>query len=169
MQPDLSTIKPGAFLLYNTPGDLVDEIITRTGPAAHVEFYEGNGQSLASRNGVGVDRYPYRKEGLIGILYPKTGWNSLDDYVKAFTTWFETVKGDGYDWKGLEGFVVDSVTQSQAHWFCSAFASKGSEMAGFPLFNPMWSCSLITPSDFFKTPALHWEWVDTAQLFNKSV
>lgn len=169
MPPDLSTIQPGSVLLYNTPDDLVDEIITRTGPAAHVEFYEGGGQSLASRNGVGVNRYPYRVEGLLAVLPIKTGWNSPTDYVKRFSTWFETVKGQGYDWKGLEGFVVDSVTQSQAHWFCSAFVAKGSQMAGFPLFNSMWSPSLITPSDYFKTPVLKWQWVDVAQVYNKSV
>lgn len=168
MTPDISSIKPGAVLLYNTPGDLIDVIITRTGPAAHVEFYEGDGQSLASRNGIGVNRYPFREEGLIGILNPKVQDGTLDAYVKAFTAWFETVKSDGYDWRGLEGFVVDSVTQSQGHWFCSAFVAKGSTMAGFPLFNVDWSPSLITPSDFFKTPALKWQWVDVFQLFDKS-
>lgn len=170
MQPDIKDILPGSVLLYNTPGDLMDAIITRTGPAAHTEWYEGNGQSLASRNGVGVNRYPFRAEDLIGILVPKITLDFLHaDFVSKFTDWFETVRGDAYDWHGLAGFVVDSVTQTQGHWFCSAFVAKGCEMAGFPIFNPLWSPSLITPSDFFKSASLRWQWADTAQLFDKSV
>lgn len=165
MQPDISQIKPGSVLLYNTPGNLVDEIITRTGPASHVEFYERDFTSLASRNGIGVGRYHFRTTGLIGVLVPI---EPPADFVERFSDWFATVNGEGYDWRGLAGFVVDSVTQSQAHWFCSAFVAKGCEMAGCPVFNPFWSPSLITPSDFFKTPLLHWAWCDVAQLYDKS-
>lgn len=147
----------------------MDAIITRTGPAAHVEIYEGNGQSLASRNGVGVNRYPFRAEGLMAVLVPKTILDTTNDFIDRFTAWFETVKGDAYDWNGLAGFAVDSVKQQKDHWFCSAFVAKGCEMAGFPVFNPLWSPSLITPSDFLKSAALRWQWVDTAQLFDKSV
>lgn len=167
---DVSIIKPASVLLYNTPGDLVDEIITRTGPAAHVEIYECAGYSMASRNGLGVARYPYRSEGLIAVLEPKLGpCDDLGKLLNKLSAWFETVKGDGYDFNGLAGFIVGSVQQTQAHWFCSAFAAKCFEMAGFPLFNPMWSPSLITPSDFFKTPLLHWQWVDVSQIYDKSV
>lgn len=158
MPPDISTIKPGSILLYNTPGDVVDEIITRTGPAAHVEFYEGNGKSLASRNGIGVNRYDFRSAGLIAIL-------ETDVDVAAFSAWFETVIGDAYDWSGLMGFVEGRVTQEAGHWFCSAVIAKGFQMVNFPLFNHLWNASLIDPTDMLKTPVPRWKWVDVSQVF----
>lgn len=159
MAPDISQIKPGSILGYFTPDDAVDWIITRTGPLAHIEIYEGNGMSLASRNGVGVSRYPFRAEGLTAVLTsPK-----LD--IEKFSAWFETVMGDAYDWAGLAGFVKGEVTQEIKHWFCSAVIAKGCQMAGTPMFNPLWSPSLITPSDFLKTAELSWEWVDVARIY----
>jgi hypothetical protein len=161
MPPDVASIKPGSILLYST-NDLIDDVIGVTGPAKHVELYRGNGQSLASRNGLGVNQYAFRDEGLIGVLESQVD-------VDKFCAWFDTVRGDGYDWQGLEGFVVDKVTQQPLHWFCSAFVAKGCDRAGSPLFNPLWNPSLITPSDFLKSVALHWRWVDVSQLYDKSI
>lgn len=158
MAPDVSNIKPGSILLYQTPDDLVDWIITRTGPAAHCELYEGSGKSLASRNGIGVNRYDFRAEGLIGVLEPA----KVD--MAAFSAWFETVKGEAYDWSGLEGFLLGKVTEGPNELFCSAFIEFGFERQGNPLFNKLWPHGLITPTDYFKSALCKWVWADISQM-----
>jgi len=66
--PDTNIIpplQPGDILLYDS-GSLVDWLIKfRTwSDVAHVEIYLDNYESTASRNGLGVDIYPVRYEGL---------------------------------------------------------------------------------------------------------
>lgn len=153
----------GDVLLYSTPDDLVDWIIERTGPAAHVEIYEGEGKSLASRNGLGVARYDLRTNGIIAVLRP------LDFDMAKFSAWFEKVNGEGYDWVGLEGFVEAKVTQEPNHLFCSAFVATGAKCIGKPFFNKMWAGALITPSDMFKSVMLHWQWVDNEKVYMVTV
>lgn len=164
MTPDASSLKAGQILLYDSPS-IVDWLITRTGPAAHIEFYEGNGKSLASRNGLGVARYDLRMDGLIAVLELNTGLNSLSGMVEQFSKWFETVDGENYDWFGLEGFLKGETTNEPNHLFCSAFVAQGLWRIGYPVFNKLWPCSLITPSDFLKTNSLKWEWAATDKMW----
>lgn len=161
MTPTADQLQPGDVLLYDTPDDLVDWIITRTGPAAHVEFYEGNRQSLASRNGIGVGRYDLRLAGLIGVVRLDVDYATLQAFVAEFSKWFETVKGDGYDWQGLLGFIEVKDMEAAKHLFCSAFLAAGFaaaalRIAGVEVFNKLWPHGLITPTDFFKTVRLKW-------------
>lgn len=158
MIPDPESLVAGQVLLYSTPDSLVDWIIERQSMvAAHVEIYEGNLKSLASRNGIGCGRYDLRMEGLIAVLTP------LQVDMPAFSTWFETVNGEAYDFFGLSGFLFGENRQVPEHLFCSAFVSLGFlRSQKQPLFNKLWPSGLTSPSDFLKTPAIHWTWLDTA-------
>lgn len=150
--------QPGNILFYDTPDDIVDWVITRTGPAAHVEIYEGGGQSLASRNGIGVNRYPLRTSGLIAVV-----WWPVD--MPRFSAWFETVKGEGYDWVGLEGFVEGTSTGKPNEMFCSNFIAQGGVRQGVYLVNKFWPTKLANPTDLLKSPLGHWLWVDGSKMW----
>lgn len=158
MIPDPSTLKAGEILLYRD-ASFVDFIITRTGPAGHVEIYEGNGKSLASRNGLGVSRYDLRMDGLIAVLECPT----LD--MAKFTAWFETVNGEGYSWGGLLGFGEGETTGQPNQMFCSQFIAEGCKRAGSPVINKDYPSGLVTPSDFLKSPAVIWKWADTSKMW----
>jgi hypothetical protein len=156
MPPDdvIAKIRPGSILLYSSPS-IVDWLIERTGPCAHVELFLGNGRSFASRNGLGVNYYDLRKDGLIAIR-SHIGVN-VDTWVK----WADTVVGDGYDWRGLEGFLIDRPTNEPHHEFCSAVIELGFRKSQYiELHNKLWPWSLITPTDLFKTPNLNNDWLD---------
>lgn len=153
---ELSQIPPGSILLYST-NDLVDFLIElRSFGVAHVEFYEGNGKSLASRNGIGVDRYDFRDDGRVAVLH-----NPLID-VPAFTAQFEKIKGQKYAFKSLEGFVTGEPATEPNAKICSAMVAYCLLTQPFHTFGHLWPYSQIDPSDFLKTPAHPAIWVDTA-------
>jgi hypothetical protein len=160
MDFDLTNGRPGDALLYDTPGDFIDLIITRTGPAAHIEILKGanaNGfTSVASRNGMGVSEYPFRSAGLLAVLRPVGGF----DLTMGFT-WFESVRGEKYDLKGVsEDFLAWKDREAPNELFCSAFGALFYQNCGLPMFNRSWPKGLVTPSDFLKTPRLDWIWTD---------
>src|SRR6202008_1268910 len=80
-------------LLYATK-DIVDGLIEfkEGDDVAHIEVYAGNGQSWASRNGIGVNLYPFRPEGL---KYVRRNKGLFD--LAAVETWFNGgIKGIKY-------------------------------------------------------------------------
>lgn len=158
MIPDASMLVSGDVLGYSSSG-VMGDIIRRTGALSHVEIYEGNGFSLASRDGLGVARYPLRLNELSAQLRP------LDGDMAAFTAWFETVKGEAYSWKGLLGFAEGATTGEAGQMFCSQFIAEGFKQIGKPLFNKLWPSGLVTPSDLLKVKELHWQWADTSKMW----
>src|SRR2546430_7436827 len=98
MIPDL---QPGDALLYR-PSTFFGWIIalktwTRI---SHIEIYAGGGLSVASRNGIGVGKYPLRLDNLARVRRPR-GLFFLDRAM----TWFQTVDGHKYDYWGLLVFA----------------------------------------------------------------
>src|SRR5258708_28631295 len=68
---EIPELMPGDILLYS--GHSIFDLIIRfhTGSfACHAEYYLGGGFSLASRNGKGVAKYPFRLMGLAYVLRP---------------------------------------------------------------------------------------------------
>lgn len=148
MDPPL--LKPGDVLLYNAPS-LVDWVIdTKTGSdVAHVEVYFGEGQSLASRNGIGVNAYALRTDGLVYVRRPKTFFDQT-----TAGQWFETVRGEGYNFLGLLQF--DNIPLNQPnHLFCSAFATLLLRSAGVEVFAPDFPAGKVSPRDFKLSPVLY--------------
>lgn len=149
---DFSTLQSGDSILYST-SDLVDGLIEdhTGGPVAHIEVYEGQGQSVASRNGLGVNRYPLRTVGAIYVLRP-----NVDVDVVAATEWFETVKGEGYDWVGLLNFFRPGETVTPHELFCSAFGCLWYRAGKANLFHPSWYANKLSPVDYLKVPGFTW-------------
>ena len=146
--------QPGDALLYSTNDQVDYGIELKTGgPVAHIEIYEGNEFSLASRNGVGVNRYSYRVDGLTAILRPM---GVLD--IEAATAWFETVKGEAYDWEGLFNFYRVDNKPTPSKLFCSSFATLWYRQTGIVPFAPEWPADKISPRDFLTSPTFQWIW-----------
>lgn len=111
-------LQPGDTLLYARKGIFGWIISLRSNSRlTHVECYEGRGMSVASRDGKGVNRYPFRREGLAHVLRPTRPFN-----LPRATRWFETQRGAGYGWADLLNFVLPSVIIDTDGYFCSEFA-----------------------------------------------
>lgn len=116
-------IRPGDTLLYSGTG-MVDWVIrTKTWSRfSHCEFYDGGGYSLASRNGIGVARYPARTDGLKAVYRLRT---SIPFDIDAARDYFETVDGQGYDWLGLLSFTAAKYQgRDNDKQFCSEFMAR---------------------------------------------
>lgn len=162
MHPPIPQPQPGDILLYSK-SDIFGRLTAfRTfSPAVHVEMYEENGMSLASRNGEGVNSYPFRPEQLAAILRPK---QAID--MAAVTKWFEEpfsrftntgVRGRPYGWLDLLRFY--GIKLFTFGWICSQFAAKACQAGGLDVFASDYYQGTIDPGDFLLSPAFHWQWV----------
>ncbi len=150
----LPELLPGDHLVYNTQDffGLVTRIKTWS-YATHIEVYIGNGKSVASRNGIGVNVYPLRLTELAYVLRPNVAIFDIDRGMR----WFEHhAKGQGYDWLGLLCFTL-AVKQGAPHkMFCSEFARRFDRECQIASFNPNWDADKTAPGDFLKSPAFTW-------------
>lgn len=133
----------GDILLYASPNLVDDAIEWKTGDdVAHVEIYMGNATSWASRNGIGVNTYPFRSEGLVYVRQAVIAIN-IDQAVK----WFENgVKGLPYGFGDL--LEVMNIKNNLSGIDCSHFAAALLEVGGCPQFDPRYPKNKITPRDF---------------------
>lgn len=152
----LEFIKPGDTILYNTPWDFVDWAIrVKTwSVAAHCEGYVGNGLSVASRNGIGVGEYDFRKEGVVAVLRPVHPFN-----IDKAMEWFKTVDGQGYDFLGLMAFFLAARQSSPDKMFCSEFLTNWYRAGGFQVIQKNWDADKVAPGNFLMTNALDWVYI----------
>jgi len=156
-------LQPGDTLLYSRSDifGLITAFKTWS-PAVHVEKYEGNNLSLASRNGIGVNRYPLRLEQLCAVLRPK---QAID--MEAVRKWFEVphsplyldggVRHRPYGWLDLLRFYGLRIPTEG--WICSQFAALADRAGGLASFAREYYAGTIDPGDFFVSPAYDWAWV----------
>ena len=125
MARDLPALVPGDFLLYRGH-DVVSLGITLVTASfySHIEHFDGDGRSWASRNLIGVGHYPLRTDGLSVVL-------RLRDHVpyrhERAVAWWRSVDGQGYDFLGLavsrlpwlQGKALDTSRQ-----FCSEACTR---------------------------------------------
>lgn len=155
MDFDKSMLKAGDCLLYWEKG-LVDWLISvKTGGwCAHIEIYDGNGMSVASRNGIGVNRYALRLGGLIAVRRPKTCFD-----WQGGEKWFGgAARGQGYDFKGLLCFYLAVKQGSPNKMFCSEFALRRYRHSSFQPFNPDQDADRTSPFDFWKCGNMETIW-----------
>lgn len=151
---DRSILEPADHLIYSgfSPFDLLIEVKTAA-LAAHIEIYIGDGQSVASRNGIGVNQYPLRTKGLQYVLRPRFMLN-----LPKAMEWFETVKGTPYGWWDLLNFVdpFDYITSNGM--ICSQFAAEFDRNADMQWFADEWPTGKVSPRDFLVTNAYRMVW-----------
>jgi hypothetical protein len=153
--PDWSDLHPGDCLGYFSR-DIIDYAIalktwTRL---AHVEIYEGAGMSVASRNGLGVNRYMLRKSDIAVIRRP-LGKIDLD----LAKQWFEQyARYQKYDWKGLLCFTLAVKQSSLDRQFCSEFMLRWYRAGRFQPLDPDWDADKTPPSFILVTPMFETVW-----------
>ncbi len=143
-QTEAPDLLPGDCLLYNTPGDFVDWCIRMKtwSVAAHCECYIGEGRSVASRNGIGVDRYPARFAGLIAVLRPVAPFR-LDTAL----SYFFRVQKQKYDFAGLMCFFLAAKRGSKDRQFCSEFLTNFYRAGGLHPVHRSWSSDKVARRD----------------------
>lgn len=160
-----SILEKGDALLYYgkalppdpvTRADFVDwSIAVKTGYwLSHIEVYVGAGLSVASRNGIGVNRYPLRLEGLVCVRRP-VGIADVDSATKWF---INEASGQGYDFKGLLCFWMAVRQGSRKKQFCSEFALRWYRHAGIQPLNPKVDADRTAPCEFWKTGEFETIW-----------
>jgi hypothetical protein len=145
-------LRSGDVLLYGGR-DLVSRLIQfRTwSDVAHVEIYAGEGRSVASRNGIGVDLYPLRSSGLKRVLRPR---RALD--WESGMHWFYQVQGSPYGWFDLLRFY--SIKAKSDGFICSQFADLFLRHCRLYAFNWNYNAGAICPRDFEVSPSFDWLW-----------
>jgi hypothetical protein len=122
--------------------------------ASHVEIYCGCRTSWASRNGLGVNQYAYRRNGLSHILRPTIPF----DAIKAHK-FFETVKGTPYGW--LDLFRFFSLNLQSKGLICSQFGDLLLGAGSVIAFSRDYAAGAVSPRDFLVSPALKRIWKST--------
>jgi hypothetical protein len=155
---DPSILLPGDCLLYGPRGWVGWLIAIKTWHRiAHVEIYEGDGFSVASRDGLGVNRYRLRTSELIRVLRPR-----VQPDVAAATVWFEKVaRGQKYDFDALIKFLWPSEGKPDKdpdRQICSALGVRWYEHAGVDAFSDREDADLIAPFQFDVSPAFTEVW-----------
>lgn len=140
-------LKAGDILLYFTE-DTADKLIAwdegETGDklaVGHVEVYAGNGFSWASRNGIGVNLYPFRQDGLVEV---RSLVASFD--VAAASAYFATVKGAPYGWR--DNLADIGIRLGGNGLNCSHFATLITNAGRCPQFDESFPAQEIKPRDF---------------------
>lgn len=147
------SFRPGDVLLYSGTSWFSRLIQFKTWSRySHCEVYDGDGCSVASRDGVGVGRYPLRTDELRVILRPVAF-----DVVPA-RAWFATVDGQPYDWFGLLAFT-SAKRQGRNNWkmFCSEFVVRYLRAGGLDPVNG-YDADGIAPGELMKSTTLRVIW-----------
>lgn len=124
LPPDYAlSLLPGDVLLYSGTGPLSRYIRWRTSSRfSHCEVFDGDGHTVASRDGIGVGRYPLRTSQLSLVLRLH---DSVPFDLRAARAWADTVMGQGYDFWGLTSFTIaEWQGRENQKQFCSEFGAR---------------------------------------------
>lgn len=150
----LPHLEAGDHLLYGADGSLVSWLIRHKtwSDVSHIEIYAGNGQSLASRNGVGVNMYPLRINSLRYVLRPLRPMNML----KGLEWFYNTARYQKYDFKGLMCFYLAVKHGSHDRMFCSEFATRFDRQSDYQPFHSAWDADKVAPGNYLMSPMFNW-------------
>lgn len=150
----LPELRAGDCLLYYMH-DFFDEIIALKtwNRVAHVEVYIGNGASVASRNGLGVAKYPLRVLDIAYVRRPHGDFRLYDALE-----WFTDVDGQGYDWLGLLCFTLALKQGSPDKMFCSEFATNFYRHGCIDIVANDYPADLVAPAQLLQSPSLTTIW-----------
>lgn len=149
---------PGDCLLYR-PNSLFGHVIavkTWT-DISHVEVYIGGGESVGSRERLGVRKYPLRTGQLGFVLRPSLQPVDLEAGLRWF---YSEALGQKYDYLGLLVFTHAVKKGARDRMFCSEFTTRFYRSANYPVFAPHWDADRVSPSLFLCSPKLVMWWSD---------
>ena len=149
---DSKTLLPGDVLLYKPTGLFGRIIALKTWhKIAHCECYVGNGNSVASRDGKGVNIYPLRLTDLAYILRPTQPL----DLVSGLRWFHKEAKGLPYGWLDLAQFIGRNVNGKGM--VCSPFLTYFLRACKLPIFNDE-PAEKIAPFQFILSELLDQVW-----------
>lgn len=155
MSIEPADLLPGDALLYS-PSSIFGRAIAwmTAGDISHIEIYKGGGISYASRDGVGVNEYPLRMDGLKEVRRSTRPLN-----MGAMAIAFSRLKGHKYDNSTILKFVtfgkLGGKTMAEV---CSEAATILYRAAGLHRLFGDQQPDEITPRDFQKAEALRQIW-----------
>lgn len=152
---NLSILKPGDVLLYNGTGFISFMIRTKTwSDVSHCETYLGNGMSAASRDGIGVNTYPFRFDGLLYVLRPTVPI----DFDRGLD-WHQHVRGQAYDTFGLLRSFFSQGRGNIGRQWCSEHTARMANRMGYYPFHDSYDNEKVSPSMFKISPVYDHVWV----------
>jgi hypothetical protein len=148
-------LQSGDCLLYR-PSSLFGWIIALKtfNMVSHVEVYAGMGESYASRDGQGVNIYPFRTAQLTRVLRPI----GKMDLANGRCWFLRYALGQKYDWLGLLCFTLAVKQGAQDRMFCSEFATRYYRVCGLEPFAADYDADHVPPSYFLSSPAFKTIW-----------
>jgi hypothetical protein len=147
---------PGDHLIYTAFNPVDIGIMVKTGSwGCHIEIYIGNGLSVASRNGKGIDQYALRTDGLSCVLRPRLPFD-----IERGMYWFCRLHPyeKAYAWRELGNFFLPFGTVKCRGMICSVFAAHFDHHSGYHPFNIDWNPNKISPADYLKSGLFEWVW-----------
>lgn len=149
---NLPDLLPGDILLYDDHSFIDWCIKFRTwSDVAHVEVYMGNRQSAASRNGIGVNIYPLRLDGLVYVRRPIVPFN-----LPAAKKFASKMNGTPYGWLDLLRFYLLDVDTKGI--ICSSYADLLLNAGDVSCFADDYCAGVVSPRDFQITPIATTVW-----------
>jgi hypothetical protein len=148
----LADIEPDDCLLYAPKGIFGRLVAYKTWHRiSHCECYMGNGYSVASRDGKGVNTYNIRLTEVVYVLRPNEPFNRM----KAYDWFIDKANGQKYDWWGLLRFVWTKKVSKAGDdkMFCSEFLTRFYRAGGLQVFNHE-DADAIAPFQFLHTEKL---------------
>lgn len=152
-------IEPGDCLLYSGRGPFSWLIKGKTfSRVSHVEVALGSGRAVSSRDGIGVDNFPLRLDGLVEILKPTEPFD-----LTAALQWYGQQRGKPYDWRqlftGFGFFMAGRKTlEDETAFFCSEFCAAFYRHGGLHAFAAHYPTSVVTPGMFRSSPHFRIVW-----------
>lgn len=156
-QPGLPVLQPGDCLLYRPSSFFGWLIAVKTWNwVSHVEVYADNDRSVASRDGIGVNIYPFRNEQLTRILRPR--WPFV--FAEAMQWFYQEAQGQKYDWKGILVFTLAVRQGARDRMFCSEFSTRFYRAGEFHPFADDYDADRVAPANYLTSPAFDEIWTD---------
>lgn len=140
-------VQPGDCLLYagTSPWSWVIKVKTWS-PVSHSEVALNRNYTITSREGKGVNVYPFTDEHLYAILRPE--WPP--DMSKAME-WFKGVIGQPYGyWQALRFFRLGK--EDTLKMMCSPCCARFYRAGSFHAFAGDFDASLVSPGMFLSSP-----------------
>lgn len=142
-----SDLLPGDVLLY-APSSFFGYAISwlTAGWVSHIEIYKGGGIAYASRDGVGVNEYQLRIDGLARVLRSRKPLN-----MGAMAVGFKAKQGHRYDFGTIKKFLTFGLSGGRTNAeVCSELAAYLLRIGGLHGLFGACSPDEVSPRDFEK-------------------